>query len=107
MTGLARQLSGVHRSDITLTPEQKPLLICCSEGPGYTQAADRPPVAFALGQALAAKAEFAFARLDTTARGKTRWLRLRWTTSSSMTSPFRPSIDIRWGQLCFCPAAPS
>ena len=25
--GLARQLSGVHRSDMTLTPEQKPLLI--------------------------------------------------------------------------------
>ena len=35
----ARQLSGVHRSDMTLTPEQKPLLIWGSEGPGYTQAA--------------------------------------------------------------------
>jgi hypothetical protein len=34
-TGLARQLSGVHRSDMTLTPEQKPLL---SGGAGYTQA---------------------------------------------------------------------
>jgi hypothetical protein len=26
LAGLARQLSGVHRSDMTLTPEQKPLL---------------------------------------------------------------------------------
>jgi hypothetical protein len=33
-----RQLSGVHRSDMTLTPEQKPLLIGSSEGPLYTQA---------------------------------------------------------------------
>src|ERR1700742_4385379 len=39
-TGLARQLSGVHRSDMTLTPEQKPLL---SGGPGYTQAGCEPP----------------------------------------------------------------
>src|SRR3954453_18146639 len=31
-TGLARQLSGVHRSDMTLTPQQKPLLIGSSGG---------------------------------------------------------------------------
>src|SRR6202012_5729463 len=42
-TGLARQLSGVHRSDMTLTPEQKPLL---SGGPGYTQAGSEPPSDF-------------------------------------------------------------
>src|SRR4051812_35393940 len=36
-TGLARQLSGVHRSDMSLTPEQKPLLIYGYEGAGlYT-----------------------------------------------------------------------
>src|SRR5258708_18779824 len=45
-TGLVRQLSGVHRSDMTLTPEQKPLLIGGSGGPGYTQADDGPPVGF-------------------------------------------------------------
>jgi hypothetical protein len=44
LTGLARQLSGVHRSDMTSTPEQKPLLIRGSEGPGYTQAGAGPPV---------------------------------------------------------------
>src|SRR5882762_2050043 len=31
---------------MTLTPEQKPLLIGSSEGPGYTQAAAGPPVGF-------------------------------------------------------------
>src|SRR3954468_5345560 len=41
--GRARQLSGVHRSDMALTPEQKPLLMADSEGPGYTQADRRPP----------------------------------------------------------------
>jgi hypothetical protein len=40
---LARQLSGVHRSDMTLTPEQKPLLMGGSEGPGYTQPIRQPP----------------------------------------------------------------
>src|SRR5882672_152795 len=35
---------------MTLTPEQKPLLMRGSEGPGYTQAAAEPPVGF---QALA------------------------------------------------------
>src|SRR5260370_40498212 len=39
-------MSGVHRSYRALTPEQKPLLICGHEGPGYTQAADGPPVGF-------------------------------------------------------------
>jgi predicted alpha/beta hydrolase len=44
---------------MTLTPEQKPLL---SGGPGYTQALRGPPSDFWLpNQALAAKAEFAFA----------------------------------------------
>src|SRR3984885_8969471 len=47
-TGLARQLSGVHRSDMTSTPEQKPLLMGSSEGPGYTQADNGPPVGFPL-----------------------------------------------------------
>src|SRR5512134_1032877 len=42
--GLARQLSGVHRSDMALTPEQKPLLMAGSEGPGYTQAHEEPLV---------------------------------------------------------------
>src|SRR5580698_4793983 len=37
LTGLARQLSGVHRSDMTSTPEQKPLLMAGSEVAGlYT-----------------------------------------------------------------------
>src|SRR4030088_1186826 len=30
--GLARQLSGVHRSDMTSTPEEKPLLIGAAKG---------------------------------------------------------------------------
>jgi hypothetical protein len=45
-TGLARQLSGVHRSDMRSTPEQKPLLTRGYERPGYTQGAGRPPVRF-------------------------------------------------------------
>src|SRR5947207_15446770 len=44
-------------------------------------------------QALAAKAEFAFAGTAQKDRGKSRWQRLRWTTFSSMTSPFPPPID--------------
>src|SRR5260370_33320556 len=61
-TGLVRQLSGVHRSDMTLTPEQKPLLIGSSEGPGYTQADVGPPVGFlARERSPPAKAEFAAA----------------------------------------------
>src|SRR5882672_8678346 len=67
-TGLARQLSGVHRSDMALTPEQKPQLTRGCEGPRYTQAPRQPPLDFQaprqnlarlLRQALAAKAEFA------------------------------------------------
>src|SRR6266700_7356139 len=62
LTGLARQLSGVHRSDMALTPEQKPLLIGSSEGPGYTQADAGPPVGFrAREQSPCGKAEFASA----------------------------------------------
>src|SRR5258707_13352938 len=38
-TGLARQLSGVHRSDIGSTPDQKPLLIRGYEVPGYAHGA--------------------------------------------------------------------
>src|ERR1700722_9226921 len=37
LTGLVRQLSGVHDLDMTLTPERKPLLIVDSGGPLYTQ----------------------------------------------------------------------
>src|SRR5260370_25254373 len=45
---MARQLSGVHRSDMALTPEQNPLLMAGSGVPAYTQAKGRPPVGFPL-----------------------------------------------------------
>src|SRR5690348_403031 len=60
-TGLVRQLSGVHRSDMRSTPEQKPLLIGLREAPRYTQGVPRLPPAFILLiQALATKAKFDF-----------------------------------------------
>src|SRR2546421_3100108 len=45
-TGLVRQLSGVHRSDMRSTPEQKPRLTRGYERPGYTQGGGEPPLDF-------------------------------------------------------------
>src|SRR3984893_5700734 len=59
-TGLARQLSGVHRSDMTLTPEQKPLLMgeVANGRVIHRLATDRQLEFRPISQALAAKAEF-------------------------------------------------
>src|SRR3978361_2106132 len=46
-TGLARQLSGVHRSDIILLLRKEPQPLSKGYGaPGYTQAVHEPPAGF-------------------------------------------------------------
>jgi hypothetical protein len=81
---LVRQLSGVHRSAIGSTPEQKPPLITANEGryihslPGRYQLQFKPA-----RQAFATKAEFAFVESVREGPGKWRWPRLRSTTVTS------------------------
>ena len=105
-TGLVRQLSGVHRSDMTLTPEQKPLLKA-EERSGRVIHRPRPgpPVGFqpSSDKPLRQKPNSHLLVPSRDERRKSRWQRLRWTTFLSTTSPSPLTDGYLLGATLFLP----